>query len=474
MQRICARGESLSSRTRCVSTEGPQWRMGQDGGLSRTFGSLPPSLVKSKQTAVSPRLTGTLGTVQPTSSRPRADARGSPTYRALQAARASALGTYTPKFDTTAWLLPSIKSGPPPPLPSGRPTMASSPPRFLADVSVPVQLSFGDKAGGSRASTQDWAASESSGAPAQLLDVALLRGGADMGYLKERLQLECGLSEEQIIGQMRRVRWFRSLPHSKLTRLYQRGRRRLFPRYTTIVREGSESNNFYILLHGQVRMHSTVHGTSALLTVGSSFGEDALIVSRVMREESAVAETDSYVLILSAADMHGMESALELYAEVRPQVVAQLLERVPALSSLTQAVRGTLAPLMEVVEYTSGATVFAEGDEPSPFTAMFIVCEGRVSLHKRDAASGGEANIGWRTPQDEGPWFGEGALANHADGGRPRPRPCTAVCTEHTKCVVVRVAHFDRFLEATWEVMPNVIGNFLSLASHHVGNATAG
>jgi CRP-like cAMP-binding protein len=97
-----------------------------------------------------------------------------------------------------------------------------------------------------------------------------------------------------------------------------------------------------------------------------------------------------------------------------------------------------------------------------------------VSLHKRDAASGGEANIGWRTPQDEGPWFGEGALANHADGGRPRPRPCTAVCTEHTQCVVVRVAHFDRFLEATWEVMPNVIGNFLSLASHRVGNATAG
>ena len=448
--------------------------MGQDGGLSRTFGSLPPSQVNSKQTAVSPRLTGTLGTMQPTSSRPRADARGSPTYRALQAARASALGTYTPKFDTTAWLLPSIKSGPPPPLPSGRPTMASSPPRFLSDVSVPVQLSFGDKAGGSRASTQGWAASESSGAPAHLLDVALLRGGADMGYLKERLQLECGLSEEQIIGQMRRVRWFRSLPHSKLTRLYQRGRRRLFPRYTTIVREGSESNNFYILLHGQVRMHSTVHGTSALLTVGASFGEDALIVSRVMREESAVAETDSYVLILSAADMHGMESALELYAEVRPKVVAQLLERVPALSSLTQAVRGTLAPLMEVVEYTSGATVFAEGDEPSPFTAMFIVCEGRVSLHKRDAASGGEANIGWRTPQDEGPWFGEGALANHADGGRPRPRPCTAVCTEHTKCVVVRVAHFDRFLEATWEVMPNVIGNFLSLANYRVGAAAAG
>ena len=448
--------------------------MGQDGGLSRTFGSLPPSQVNSKQTAVSPRLTGTLGTMQPTSSRPRADARGSPTYRALQAARASALGTYTPKFDTTAWLLPSIKSGPPPPLPSGRPTMASSPPRFLSDVSVPVQLSFGDKAGGSRASTQGWAASESSGAPAHLLDVALLRGGADMGYLKKRLQLECGLSEEQIIGQMRRVRWFRSLPHSKLTRLYQRGRRRLFPRYTTIVREGSESNNFYILLHGQVRMHSTVHGTSALLTVGASFGEDALIVSRVMREESAVAETDSYVLILSAADMHGMESALELYAEVRPQVVAQLLERVPALSSLTQAVRGTLAPLMEVVEYASGATVFAEGDEPSPFTAMFIVCEGRVSLHKRDAASGGEVNIGWRTPQDEGPWFGDGALANHADGGRPRPRPCTAVCTEHTKCVVVRVAHFDRFLEATWEVMPNVIGNFLSLANYRVGAAAAG
>ena len=448
--------------------------MKEGDGLRRTLGSLPPGQAKSIQTAASPRLTGTLGTMPPTSSRPRADARGSSTYRALQAARASALGTYTPKFDTTAWLLPSIKSGPPPPLPSGRPTMASSPPRFLSDVSVPVQLSFGDKAGGSRASTQGWAASESSGAPAHLLDVALLRGGADMGYLKERLQLECGLSDEQIIGQMRRVRWFRSLPHSKLTTLYQRGRHRLFPRYTTIVREGSESNNFYILLHGQVRMHSEVHGKSAQLTVGASFGEDALIVTRVMREESAVAETDSYVLMLSATDMHGMESALELYAEVRPQVVAQLLERVPALRSLTQAVRDTLAPLMEVVEYASGAIVFAEGDEPSPFTAMFIVCEGRVSQHKRDAASGVEANLGWRTPQDECPWLGEGALANHADGERPRPRPCTAVCTEYTKCVVVRVAHFDRFLEATWEVMPNVIGNFLSLANYRVGAAAAG
>ena len=370
-----------------------------------------------------------------------------------------------------------IKSGPLPPLPSGRPAEEDVERALSRFPSIIGELPEDEKQAREAEEVRKAISQASAHRKAQKrvlkdhqADVISeeLPSEAIRGYLIERLQLECGLCDEQIIGQMRHVHWFRSLPYGELHALYRRGRHKLFQRYGHIFREGSEGSSFFLLLHGSVRMHSAERGTSTRLTTGASFGEDALITTRVRRDASVVAETDCYILILSAADMHAVEgggspqlSAIELRVEVRPRVVAWLMPRLGLLRSARPNTARALAPLMEVHEFASGAIVFHEREEPSALTGVYLLLEGRVRLSKRDPVLGIWRTIGERAAHDETPWFGEGALSNHALGAIARPRPCTAACTEPTRCLVVRAPHFEGFL--------NAVPKFLSLASERVG-----
>lgn len=147
------------------------------------------------------------------------------------------------------------------------------------------------------------------------------------------------------------------------------------------------------------------------------------------------------MLMLCAADLAGRLTP-ELDQDARPPVVAYLLRRSPSLlAPLPKAQRAALAQLLEVHDYASGATVYAEGDEPSMQTPFFLLIEGHVELIKHDTAAGGDAHAGWRSADDECSWFGEGALQKY------RPRSHTAICREPTKCLVVRAEQFERFLE---------------------------
>ena len=370
-----------------------------------------------------------------------------------------------------------IKSGPLPPLPSGRPAEEDVERALSRFPSIIGELPEDEKQAREAEEVRKAISQAIAHRKAQKrvlkdhqADVISeeLPSEAIRGYLIERLQLECGLCDEQIIGQMRHVHWFRSLPYGELHALYRRGRHKLFQRYGHIFREGSEGSSFFLLLHGSVRMHSAERGTSTRLTTGASFGEDALITTRVRRDASVVAETDCYILILSAADMHAVEgggspqlSAIELRSEVRPRVVAWLMPRLNLLRSVLPNTARALAPLMEVHEFASGAIVFHESEEPSALTGVYLLLEGRVRLSKRDPVLGIWRTIGERAAHDETPWFGEGALSNHALGAIARPRPCTAACTEPTRCLVVRAPHFEGFL--------NAVPKFLSLASERVG-----
>lgn len=253
------------------------------------------------------------------------------------------------------------------------------------------------------------------------------------GYLIERLQLEHGLRDEQIVGQLRKVEWFASLPYSELLTLVARGAHKFCPRYSTLFREDNEGSSFFILLQGKMRCTST-HGLNVLHSPGASFGERALITSRVVRDTTAVAEADSYLLSFTASDVRGL--AVELDA-VRAEVVDELMQRLSVFEALSKAQRVAVATIMDVEEFASGATVYAEGDKPN---AVYFLLEGRVGLHKRAAASGLE-EIVWCAAGSERPWCGEAALSS------VRPRAQTAVCHEPTKALVVRTPKLAEFVE---------------------------
>jgi hypothetical protein len=96
-----------------------------------------------------------------------------------------------------------------------------------------------------------------------------------------------GITEESIVGQLRKIRWFSSLDHPTLMALARLGEHRFlggsnsqfpgaahhgmptrrldllccrfYPRYATVFREGSIGNCFYIVLSGDVHLSSARH-----------------------------------------------------------------------------------------------------------------------------------------------------------------------------------------------------------------------
>jgi len=262
------------------------------------------------------------------------------------------------------------------------------------------------------------------------------RSGFSHELLRQQMHLEHGLTDEQIVGQLRKVNWFKTLPHKDLQSLYQRGHHRFFTRYSTILREGNEGAYFYVLLQGQVRCTSVVNGLNVVLGAGSSFGEGAL-VTKVRREASVTALEDCYLLQFVAEDVAGF--AVDL-GDVRSHVIALILEKVHFFRTLTHAQRESLSLFMDVEYFTAGMKVFDEGDDGDKF---YIVIEGCVNMYKRAAVSGREELVADYATHDERPWFGELALWNSTK----QKRACTAISTEPTKAIVVNSAHFAGFLD---------------------------
>ena len=141
-----------------------------------------------------------------------------------------------------------------------------------------------------------------------------------------------GFGEEQIIGQLRRVKWFSALPYNELQVLCRRGRHAFYVRYGTIMREGNEGVHFYVLLHGRVQVTSIARGFSIVLDAGVSFGEGALITT-VRREATIVALDECYLLKFASSDMVGLSIDL---GEVKPHVIALMLQKTVFFNTLMQ------------------------------------------------------------------------------------------------------------------------------------------
>ena len=85
---------------------------------------------------------------------------------------------------------------------------------------------------------------------------------------------------------------------------------------------------------------------------------------------------------------------------------------------------------------------------------FYVLLEGHVEMRKRSANNQRIASF---RPTSERPWFGEIAML----GGSSKTRSAAALCLDAVKALVVRQAHFVRFLE----VAPAFNGMFQSSAS---------
>jgi CRP-like cAMP-binding protein len=324
------------------------------------------------------------------------------------------------------------------------------PPPSLA---MPSLESFGSPRG-PRGLNIDTLRSHSSMNVLQSPSEALDRAVASRHHLLAKMHLDNGLSDEQILGQLRKVRWFRKLSYAQLRDLYARASHKFFAKYSTVMREGNEGDVCFLLLQGKVRLVTAaaqakegVHKLSAAaagpssitLGPGACFGEDALLAT-MRREASALALDDCYLLQFEASQLQGLAIDLE---EVRVHVLSTILQGVAFFRTLPQAERERMARISELQYLSTQQVVFSEGE---PGDRLFVLVDGAVSVLKRGAEQQDEdevepQRVARYTPNLEMPWFGELALT------KGEPRAATAVCDEPTKVLVVHAEHFAEFVE---------------------------
>ena len=255
------------------------------------------------------------------------------------------------------------------------------------------------------------------------------------------------LGEEHIIGLLRKLEWFRVLPERDLKTLYQRGRHRAFSRYSAITREGSSCDALHILLHGQLKFVSASKSTTIIKNAGAVYGESALVAHAQLMDASVYAETDCFVLQLSRSDIQGLGVDADVF-DLRSRVALQLLVKTHFFKYLTKHQLDGVAQLMDIATLSSGEHLFHEGD---PGTALYVLSQGRVEMHRRRTAAGEPleyssgsnpvAPLAVCTASSDNPWFGELAL------WKTRPRAASAVCTEPTRVLILRSADFSAFLD---------------------------
>ena len=193
-------------------------------------------------------------------------------------------------------------------------------------------------------------------------------------------------AHSELLQTLRKARLFQRLPDDLLRQLLLRGRQRSFPRYSSLVREGSKGGTCYVVLQGQCASISTRHASGTLLGRGAVIGEGAFVTSELWRDASvSVVSPTARLLLLTyeaVADAHQLMDTLRAspeLAEVKRDVVTTCMARLPFFGTLPSKKLEQLASLMEFCHYQPGTVVFREGDAGNKF---YIFVDGLVKVVK--------------------------------------------------------------------------------------------
>jgi len=116
--------------------------------------------------------------------------------------------------------------------------------------------------------------------------------------------------------------------------------------------------------------------------------------------------------------------------------LARILRKVYFLTNLTMGQLEQIIPRIFMVECKAGHKVIKQGDAGD---ALFMVAEGRLSVHVKNGFFSLSRKVGELVPED---FFGEMALL-----GR-EPRTATVLCEEDSKVFVLQAADFNFVLKS--------------------------
>lgn len=217
-----------------------------------------------------------------------------------------------------------------------------------------------------------------------------------------------------------------------------------FKKGETIMKKGDKGDVFYIVKEGTVKLTDIGHGASHFddqdLTVGSAFGERALVTGDA-RAATARATTDCVLMALSGDKFQELLGPLDQLLE--ETLCRRILVSVPMMSrsnpndnELSRLVRNCL----KSVSFEKGAIIAKEGD-PVKDPALYIIREGSVVLSHGDKE---ETTLG------KGDYFGDTAIASgHYNytikslGNDDKPSICKAVTKSSMISVLGKKSRFD-------------------------------
>jgi cAMP-dependent protein kinase regulator len=193
----------------------------------------------------------------------------------------------------------------------------------------------------------------------------------------------------------------------------------------TIIREGDQGDNYYILSKGECIV--TVKGVQVLqYKAGDSFGELALIHG-VPRQATIVAKTD---VTLWGLERTAYRATLMRLTVAKREKYGEFLQKVQLFSSLDRYDRMVMCDCLEPREFQDGEVILRQGEVGQTF---FLIVSGKVSAVQRVGDQEGEVGT-----LGEGDYFGEIALLTDS------PRKATCIAVGPVKCVCMDRGDFIR------------------------------
>ncbi|OQV17083.1 cAMP-dependent protein kinase type I-alpha regulatory subunit [Hypsibius exemplaris] len=223
-----------------------------------------------------------------------------------------------------------------------------------------------------------------------------------------------------------------------------------FAKDETIIRQGDEGDNFYVIESGQVDILVNEAYVGSL-SEGASFGELALIYG-TPRAATIIAKVNKVKLF--GLDRNTYRRILMGSTIRKRKRYEEFLSRVPLLESLDKWERLTIADALEPVSFEDGQVVITQGDRGEDF---FIITEGNAVVYQIPADSTDQTavEVGKLGPSN---YFGEIALI------LDKPRAATVRAEGGVlKCVRLDRPRFERILGPLKEILTRNIKQYNTL-----------
>ncbi|XP_055352410.1 cAMP-dependent protein kinase type I-alpha regulatory subunit-like [Paramacrobiotus metropolitanus] len=222
-----------------------------------------------------------------------------------------------------------------------------------------------------------------------------------------------------------------------------------FSKDETIIRQGDEGDNFYVIEAGQVDILVNEAYVGSL-SEGASFGELALIYG-TPRAATIIAKSDKVKLF--GIDRNTYRRILMGSTIRKRKRYEEFLSKVPILESLDKWERLTIADALEPCSFEDGQTVITQGDRGEDF---FIILEGNAVVYQIPPESIDQipVEVGRLGPSD---YFGEIALI------LDKPRAATVKALGTLKCARLDRPRFERLLGPLKEILTRNISQYHTL-----------